>query len=79
MLPGTLLIKNLEKKEYLDLLLDGASGLEERFAQIDSGLFLREFTKMKSHNKKIPPAAKKLIKEEQTLEKIEKLYLAAAN
>lgn len=79
MLPGTLLVKNLEKKEYLDLLLDGASGLEDRFAQIDNGLFLREFTKMKLHNKKIPPAAKKMIKEEHALEKIEELYLATAN
>jgi len=79
MLPGTVLIKNLEKEEYLDLLLDGTSGLEERFAQIDSRLFLREFSKMKSQNKKIPTDAKKLIKENQFLEKTVKMFLATAS
>ena len=78
-LPGTVLIKNLEKEEYLDLLLDGTSGLEERFAQIDSRLFLREFSKMKSQNKKIPTDAKKLIKENQFLEKTVKMFLATAS
>lgn len=78
MLPGTVLVKNLENEEYLDLLLDGSSGLEERFAQIDSRLFLREFSKMKSQNRKIPVDAKKLIKEDHSLEKIEKMFLAAS-
>ena len=79
MLPGTVFVKNLENEEYLELLLDGTSGLEERFAQIDSHLFLREFSKMKSHNRKIPADARKLIKEDKTLEKIEKMFLSAAS
>jgi len=79
MLPSTVLVKNLESEEYLDLLLDGTSGLEERFAQIDSSLFLREFSKMKSHNRKIPADATKLIKDSNSLEKIEKMLLAAAS
>lgn len=79
MLPGTVLVKNLENEEYLDLLLDGTSDLEERFAQIDSSLFLREFSKMKSQNRKIPADATKLIKESNSLEKIEKMFLAAAS
>jgi hypothetical protein len=78
MLPGTVLVKNLDNEEYLDLLLDGTSGLEERFSQIDSRLFLQEFSEMKSHNRKIPTDAKKLIKDPQALEKIEKLFLSAA-
>ncbi len=78
MLPGTVLVKNLDNEEYLDLLLDGTSGLEERFSQIDSRLFLREFAEMKSHSRKIPADAKKLIKEEHALDKIEKLFLTAA-
>ena len=78
MLPGTVLIKNLDNEDYLELLLDGASGLEERFAQVDSRLFLREFSEMKSHNKKIPADAKKLIKKENMPDKIEKLFLAVA-
>ncbi len=78
MLPGTVLVKNLDNEDYLELLLDGASGLEERFSQIDSRLFLQEFLEMKSHNRKIPADAKKLIKEDQALDKIKKLFLAAA-
>jgi len=46
MLPGTVLVKNLDNEEYLELLLDGTSGLEERFSQIDSRLFLREVSQM---------------------------------
>jgi len=78
MLPGTVLIKNLENEKYLELLLDGTSGLEERFAQVDSRLFLREFSEMKLHNRKIPVDAKKLIKIETMPEKIGKLFLAIA-
>ena len=78
MMPGTVLVKNLEKEDYLKILIEGTSGLEERFAQIDSHLFIREFSKMKSHNKKVPANVKKLIKENQALEKIEKMYLAEA-
>jgi len=79
MLPGTVLVKNLDNKEYLELLLDGTSSLEERFSQIDSRLFLQEFSEMKSHNRKIPADAKKLIKKDQALDKIEKLFLTAAS
>lgn len=77
-LPNTVLVKNLENEEYLELLLEETSGLEERFAQIDSHLFIREFSKMKSQNKKIPTDAKKLIKEDQPLDKIEKMFLSVA-
>ncbi len=76
MLPGTVLVKNLENEEYLELLLDGACGLEERFSQIDSHLFLSEFSNIKSHRKKIPLDVRKLIKEDNVLDKIEKMFLA---
>ena len=79
MLPSTVLVKNLEDEEYLELLLNGTSGLEERFSQIDSHLFLSEFSEMKSQNKKIPADARKLIKKEYSLEKIEKMFLATAS
>jgi hypothetical protein len=79
MLPGTVLVKNLEDEDYLGLLLNETSGLEERFSQVDSRLFQREFLAMKSHNKKIPADAKKLIKEKHWLEKIEKIFLTTAS
>ena len=79
MLPGTLLIKNLENEEYLDLLLDGATSLEDRFSQIDSQMFLDEFSKMKTLDRKISPDVKKFIKEDENLEKIKKMYLDIAS
>lgn len=79
MLPGTVLVKNLENEEYLELLLDGTSGLEERFAQVDSRLFLQEFSEMKSLDKKIPVDAKKLIKKEKMPDMIEKMFIAVAS
>ena len=54
MLPDTLLVKNLECEEYLEMLLGETRCLEERFAQIDSHLFMNEFAKMRSHSKKNP-------------------------
>ena len=78
MLPGTVLVKNLENEEYLKMPLNGTRGFAERFAQIDSHLFMREFSRMKSHRKKIPTSARKLIKEDLALEKIEKMFLAVA-
>lgn len=78
MLPDTLLVKNLENEEYLRMLLRGAATLEERFAQIDSHLFINEFSKMRSHSSKIPASAKKLIRDEEALQKIENLFLATA-
>lgn len=71
MLPETLLVKNLESEEYLGMLLGETKCLEERFAQIDSHLFMREFAKMRSHSKKIPTEAKKLIRKDGALDKIE--------
>jgi hypothetical protein len=79
MMPDAALIKNLENEEYLEILLGGTKTLEERFAQIDSHLFMREFAKMRSHSKKIPTEAKKLIKKEKALQQIENLFLAAAS
>ena len=79
MMPGTLLVRNLENEEYLELMLDGADDLEQRFAQIDSHLFLNEFSKMRSHNKKISADVRKLIKEDNSLDKIEKMFLAIAS
>jgi hypothetical protein len=79
MLPDTVLVKNLENEEYFGMLLDGTRSLEERFAQIDKHLFMREFTKMRSQSKKIPAEAKILIKKDDALEKIEKMFFAAAS
>jgi hypothetical protein len=79
MLPGTALAKNLEDEGYLELLLDGTSGLEERFSQIDSRRFLEAFTKMKSYNKNLPAYVNKLIREEHSLDKTEEMRLAPAS
>jgi hypothetical protein len=77
--PETLLVKNLENEEYLEMLLGETRCLEERFAQIDSHLFMSEFAKMRSRSKKIPTEAKNLIKKDGALDKIGNLFFAAAS
>ncbi|EFK06680.1 conserved hypothetical protein [delta proteobacterium NaphS2] len=46
-LSDTPLVKNLENKEYLDIILDGCNTLEQRFARVDSKLVLQELDKNK--------------------------------
>ena len=58
----TPLVKNLENKDYLKLLLKDCSNLEEKFAKIDQKLFQKNFKSVKSLNTKLPAPVKKLIK-----------------
>jgi hypothetical protein len=62
MLADTPFIKNLENPEYMKIILDGKSCLEERFAEIDAKIVRRELFKMTNDSVKIPPQIKKLIK-----------------
>ncbi|GAH50103.1 unnamed protein product [marine sediment metagenome] len=61
-LADTPFIKNLENPEYMKIILDGKSYLEEGFAEIDAKLVRRELLKMTNDSVKIPPQIKKLIK-----------------
>ena len=55
-------IKNLGNPEYMKIILDGKSCLEERFAEIDAKIVRHELLKMTNDSVKIPPQIKKLIK-----------------
>ncbi|HHL33771.1 MAG TPA: hypothetical protein ENJ30_05345 [Desulfobulbaceae bacterium] len=41
-LADTPLVQNLKKDEYMNIILNGCSNLEERFAQIDTCLVRQE-------------------------------------
>jgi len=62
MLADTPFIKNLGNPEYVKIILDGKSCLEERFAEIDAKIVRHELLKMINDSVKIPPQIKKLIK-----------------
>ncbi len=60
MLANTPLVKNLQNPEYMKILLDGKSCLEELFAEIDSNEVLDELKISQKNNEKIPAKLKKL-------------------
>jgi len=69
MLADTPLIKNLEKPEYMNMLLNGKESLEELFAQLEStGHDLISST---SHTDRILPGFRRLIKMDNLPEKIQ--------
>ena len=45
MIAETPLVKNLENKEYMNILLQGKNTLSECFAEIDHEVFQKEFEK----------------------------------
>lgn len=76
-LADTPLVQNLRNNEYLEIILNGCSNLEERFSQIDAHLVQAEMEKAKNSSEKILPAVKKLIKDYDLTEKISELFPVA--
>jgi hypothetical protein len=68
MLAETPLIKNLDKPEYMSLLLNGKKSLEELFAELESTG--HELIPSTSHTDRVLPGFKKLIKMEDLPDKI---------
>ncbi len=62
-LSDTPLVKNLDNKEYLNIILDGCDTLEQRFARVDSQLVLQELEKNKKETGRLPQILKKMIRE----------------
>jgi hypothetical protein len=62
MLAETPLVKNLQNEDYLELLLNGASSLEQRFAQIDASTVRQELLKSYSDQDMVSPWVSRLIK-----------------
>jgi len=62
MLADTPLVKNLENENYLSILLDGKSSLEERFAEIDANDVRLQMLKLQNGSVLVSSKMKKLIK-----------------
>lgn len=61
MLADTPLVKNLENREYVDVLLDGKATLEELFGDIDNKALRKELHNAKSSVDKVSAKIKKII------------------
>ncbi len=61
MLAGVPLIRNLGNEDYMAILLNGKTTLEERFAEINSEKVRREIQKNSNQNKKLPNKIEKII------------------
>lgn len=74
MISETLLVKNLDNKEYMEILLQGKSELHQCFADIEHEIFQKEFEKSKQYEEKIPPAIKKAIRLENIPDLMNNLF-----
>lgn len=61
MIADTPLVKNLDNQEYMNILLNGKSSLEEIFAQIEYKTIQSEFEKAHEKEDRIPNKIKKII------------------
>jgi hypothetical protein len=75
MLANTPLVKNLRNDEYLSTLLNGRSGLEELFAEIDITEVRGELRKSQCNPAKIPAKLKKLTTEKTFPERLRKSFI----
>ncbi|MBW2050216.1 MAG: hypothetical protein JRJ09_17045 [Deltaproteobacteria bacterium] len=73
-LSDTPLVKNLDNKEYLNIILDGCDTLEQRFARVDSQLVLQELEKNKKETGRLPQILKKMIREPAFPQKVGVLF-----
>ena len=73
MFADTPLVKNLDNPDYMKILLDEKKTLEEKFAEIDHKKIIAKMADAKKGESKLPRRIKKLIREEQTINKL--LYL----
>ena len=75
MLADTPLVKNLDNKEYLDIVLNGKANLQERFAEIDAKVVREELRKSQDSSNKVPLKIRKIIKKVQLPEAIVNLFM----
>ena len=74
-LADTPLVRNLENNDYLKIILNGCSTLEERFSQIDDKIVREKLKQAKKNQEKIPPEIKGIIKQSDLPEKISSSFL----
>ena len=78
-LSDTPLVRNLEKQEYVEIILDRCSDLAERFAEIDVRMVRKKLENSKKSNEKILPGIGKLIKNADLITKIRSVFIEQAN
>jgi len=62
MLADTPLVKNLDNPEYMKILLDGSSTLEQCFAKIDTSVVIERLKAEQNKTERINPEIKKIIR-----------------
>ena len=67
-------IKNLTNPDYMNIILNGKTSLEERFADIDIRVVRKELHNLKCSTGKIPAKIKKLIKDPDLPEALLELF-----
>jgi hypothetical protein len=77
-LKETPLVKNLGNEEYMRILLDGCSTLEERFATIDSKRATEALRMSQENADRVSPKMKKLIRRSDFQQKIGNLFASLA-
>ena len=70
MLAQTPLVRNLQNPEYMEILLDGKTCVEELFAEIEINQLRRELKKAQQNPEKIPAKIKSIINEPKYPEKL---------
>ncbi len=72
----TLLVKNLNNPEYMDIVLSGKESLEDAFSDIKHQKFIKKRQDAKKDDNKIPRKVILLIRQKETMQKL--LYLMAS-
>ncbi len=75
-LADTPLVKNLDNPEYVNIILDGCSTLEERFAKIDSSMVVEKLKIEQKKQQLISPTMKKIIQRADLPERLRSLLAA---
>jgi len=75
LLAETPLVKNLQNEDYLELLLNGASSLEQRFAQIDAKTVRQELLKSNSNQNLVSPWISHLIKKKNFVQDLSATFV----
>ena len=75
-LADTPLVKNLDNPDYVSIILDGCSTLEERFARIDSCMVVEKLKAEQKKQQRISPEMKKIIQRPDLPERLVSLLAA---
>ncbi len=70
MIADTPLVKNLENKEYMEIILNGKKSLEERFAEVEPEIIKKQFAEAQKKIRKVPQGIGEMIKTQNLTKKL---------